>query len=117
MMSGYANRAGRNIRSIDKKTLDLLQSYDWPGNIRGLQNVIERPVILSSGDAFSIDELWPSKETSRPASRVATSVALKSEAKRHSAREIIEAVLAEGRGRASGTIRSRGQAWDVALYS
>src|SRR5580765_2216111 len=44
----YANRAGRNIRSIDQKTLNLLQSYDWPGNIRELQNVIERSIILSS---------------------------------------------------------------------
>jgi PAS domain S-box-containing protein len=44
----YANRAGRNIRSIKQKTLDLLQSYDWPGNIRELQNVIERSIILSS---------------------------------------------------------------------
>jgi transcriptional regulator with GAF, ATPase, and Fis domain len=54
----YAGRAGKNIRSIDKKTLDLLLSYDWPGNIRELQNVIERSVILSAGDVFSIDELW-----------------------------------------------------------
>jgi formate hydrogenlyase transcriptional activator len=52
----YANRAGKNIRSIDKKTLDLLQSYDWPGNIRELQNVIERSIILSSTDVFSVDE-------------------------------------------------------------
>ena len=44
----YANRAGKNIRSMDQKTLDLLQSYDWPGNIRELQNVIERSIILSS---------------------------------------------------------------------
>jgi transcriptional regulator with GAF, ATPase, and Fis domain len=42
----YANRAGKNIQSIDKKTLDLLQAYDWPGNIRELQNVIERSIIL-----------------------------------------------------------------------
>ena len=78
----YANRAGKNIRSIDKKTLDLLQSYDWPGNIRELQNVIERSVILSSGDVFSVDELWLSKETSPPASRVATSAAFKGEVSR-----------------------------------
>ena len=58
----YANRAGKNIRSIDKKTLDLLQSYDWPGNIRDLQNVIKRSVILSSGDVLSVDELWLSKD-------------------------------------------------------
>src|SRR5206468_8094254 len=62
----YANRAGRNIRSIDQKTLDLLQSYDWPGNIRELQNVIERSVILISGDVFSVDELWLSTQTSQP---------------------------------------------------
>jgi formate hydrogenlyase transcriptional activator len=47
----YASRAGKNIRSIDK-TLDLVLSYDWPGNIRELQNVIERSVILSAGEVF-----------------------------------------------------------------
>ncbi len=88
----YANRAGRNIRSIDQKTLDLLQSYDWPGNIRELQNVIERSIILSSADVFSVDELWLSK--SIPSS------ALNVEAR--SEREIIEAALAETRGRVSG---------------
>jgi len=96
----FANRAGRNIRSIDQKTLDLLQSYDWPGNIRELQNVIERSIILSSADVFSVDELWLSKETSRPASRAETSPALNAEPR--SEREIIEAVLAETRGRISG---------------
>ncbi|HEX8797864.1 MAG TPA: sigma 54-interacting transcriptional regulator, partial [Terriglobales bacterium] len=64
----YAKRAGKNIQSIDKKTLDLLQAYDWPGNIRELQNVIERSVILSSGDVLSVDALWLSKESSRPPS-------------------------------------------------
>jgi transcriptional regulator with PAS, ATPase and Fis domain len=44
----YGRRAGKNFRSIDKKTLDLLQNYDWPGNIRELQNVIERSVILNA---------------------------------------------------------------------
>jgi len=96
----YANRAGKNILSIDQKTLDLLQSYDWPGNIRELQNVIERSIILSSGDVFSVDELWLSKSTSPHASRAETSPALKVEAR--SEREIIEAALAETRGRVSG---------------
>jgi transcriptional regulator with GAF, ATPase, and Fis domain len=98
----FANRAGKNIQSIDQTTLDLLQSYDWPGNIRELQNVIERSVILSSGDAFLVDELWLSKDTSRPAARAATSVGFKGEAKPHSEREIVEAALAESRGRVSG---------------
>jgi PAS domain S-box-containing protein len=96
----YANRAGRNIRSIDQKTLDLLQSYDWPGNIRELQNVIERSIILSSTDIFSVDELWLSKRTSPHASRAETSPALNVEPR--SEREIIEAALAETRGRVSG---------------
>jgi PAS domain S-box-containing protein len=96
----FANRAGKNILSIDQKTLDLLQSYDWPGNIRELQNVIERSVILSSGDVFSVDELWIPKETIRPAPRARTSPA--SNAEPRSEREIIEAALAETRGRVSG---------------
>ena len=59
----YATRAGKNIRSIDKKTLDLLQAYDWPGNIRELQNVIERSVILSSSEVFAVDESWLPKQS------------------------------------------------------
>jgi len=97
----YANRAGRNIRSIDKKTLDLLQSYDWPGNIRELQNVIERSIILSAADVFSVDELWLSRRTSPPAARVEAPPALNVDPR--SEREIIEAALAETRGRVSGS--------------
>jgi DNA-binding NtrC family response regulator len=96
----YANRAGKNIRSIDQKTLYLLQSYDWPGNIRELQNVIERSIILSSADVFSVDELWLSGRTSLQASGVEAASASKGEAR--SEREIIEAALAETRGRVSG---------------
>jgi PAS domain S-box-containing protein len=96
----YANRAGRNIRSIDRKTLDLLQSYDWPGNIRELQNVIERSVILSSTDVFSVDGSWLSKRTALRALRAETPAPLTGEAR--SEREIIEAALAETRGRISG---------------
>jgi PAS domain S-box-containing protein len=96
----YAKRAGRNIRSIDQRTLDLLQSYDWPGNIRELQNVIERSIILSSADVFSVDELWLSRRTSPQAARAETSPA--SNAEPRSEQEIIEAALAETRGRVSG---------------
>jgi PAS domain S-box-containing protein len=96
----YASRAGKNIRSIDQKTLDLLQSYDWPGNIRELQNVIERSMILSSGDVFSVDELWLSKATHRPPAPVKAAPALHLEPRGE--REIIEAALADTRGRVSG---------------
>jgi PAS domain S-box-containing protein len=99
----YANRAGKDIHSIDKKTLDLLQSYDWPGNIRELQNVIERSVIVSSGDVFSVDESWVST-TPSAAPRVEAPVAINGEGEPWNEREIIEAALAETRGRVSGSL-------------
>src|SRR6266404_1764829 len=54
----YARKAGKNIKRVNKKTLHLLQSYPWPGNIRELQNVIERSVILCETEIFTIDESW-----------------------------------------------------------
>jgi transcriptional regulator with PAS, ATPase and Fis domain len=54
----YARKAGKNIKRVNKKTLELLQSYAWPGNIRELQNVIERSMILCESEIFSIDENW-----------------------------------------------------------
>jgi PAS domain S-box-containing protein len=98
----YATRAGKPIGLIDKKTLELLQSYDWPGNIRELQNVIERSIILSSGDVLSVDELWLSKETSAATSRVVQRARSRVEVDARSEREIIEAALATTRGRVSG---------------
>jgi transcriptional regulator with GAF, ATPase, and Fis domain len=98
----YASRAGKHFKSIEKKTLDLLQSYDWPGNIRELQNVIERSVILSSGEVFAVDESWLSKQPARRRPRVASAVPSHSETR--SEREIIEAALAASRGRISGQL-------------
>jgi transcriptional regulator with PAS, ATPase and Fis domain len=54
----YTKKTGKNIRHVEKKTLALFKAYDWRGNIRELQNVIERGVILTEGDTFSIDESW-----------------------------------------------------------
>jgi transcriptional regulator with GAF, ATPase, and Fis domain len=98
----YASRAGKNIRLIEKKTLELLQCYRWPGNIRELQNVIERSVILSSGEVLSVDEMWLSKQTLQPPSRIEAPVPLQADAGPRSERETIEAALAESRGRVSG---------------
>ena len=98
----YATKAGKIIRSIDKKTLDVLQSYDWPGNIRELQNIVERSVILSSGDILSVDELWLSRETSRPQSLIEPLGTTGAERRTRTEREIIEQALAETRGRVSG---------------
>ena len=97
----YARRAGKNFRSIDKKTLDLFRKYDWPGNIRELQNVIERSVILNSGEVFAVDESWLSKEPPRLRPQGAAAAASAGSGPR-TEREIIEGVLAACRGRVSG---------------
>jgi transcriptional regulator with GAF, ATPase, and Fis domain len=54
----YARKAGKAFRHVSKQTLDPLQSHLWPGNIRELQNVIERSVIVSDTDEFVVDESW-----------------------------------------------------------
>ncbi len=95
----YSRKAGKGIRTIEKRTLDRLQAYDWPGNIRELQNVIERSVILSSGEVFTVDDVWLSHTSSKAASRVA---ALPSEHEPRTEREIIEAALSASRGRVAG---------------
>jgi formate hydrogenlyase transcriptional activator len=58
----YARKAGKSFQSVSKKSLDLLQSYPWPGNIRELQNVIERSVIVCETETFSVDESWLSRQ-------------------------------------------------------
>jgi transcriptional regulator with GAF, ATPase, and Fis domain len=96
----YAKKAGKSIRTIEKKTLERLREYDWPGNIRELQNVIERSVILTSGDVFAVDDVWLSNESSQAPSRVATMTPSGREPRTE--REIIEAALVASRGRVSG---------------
>jgi PAS domain S-box-containing protein len=103
----YGIKAGKDIRSIDKRTLDLLQSYDWPGNIRELQNVIERSVILTSGYVFSVDASWLSRKSvsSLPtvkAPALTRGQVANGQAGMLSERETIEAALAATRGRVSG---------------
>jgi formate hydrogenlyase transcriptional activator len=106
LVERYAKRAGKRISHIKKKTLDLFQAYDWPGNIRELQNVVERAVILCDGETFSVDEVWlqrKSTELSGPlqVSRAGILAADKIEfADRE--RKAIEAALAECQGRVSG---------------
>ena len=94
----FGKKAGKKFKTIDKATLKLFQAYDWPGNVRELQNVIERAVILSEDDAFSVDESWLKRETPQvPSSKVALTGALLTQEK-----EMIEAALTESRGRISG---------------
>jgi formate hydrogenlyase transcriptional activator len=91
----YCSKAGKDVKSIDKKSLDRLQSYSWPGNIRELQNVIERSAILCDSENFSVDESWLST-TARPARPLSQEMVLQEQ-------ELIEAALAECKGRVSGS--------------
>ena len=68
LVDRYAKKAGMRIRSISKETLNLFQSYDWPGNIRELRNVVERAVILCDGETFFVDRTWLTPATPRPSS-------------------------------------------------
>lgn len=95
----YSRQAGKKITSIDKKTLDLVQAYPWPGNIRELQNVIERSVILCEKEIFSVDESWLSR-ASRSSEVESPTLSKKPTLQE---REIIEAALAETKGRVSGS--------------
>jgi formate hydrogenlyase transcriptional activator len=90
----YAANTGKRIRSVDKRTAQLLEDYHWPGNIRELQNVIERAMILCDGETFSVKEAWL---RSQPETRLGLQPVLMNQE-----RELIEAALAECRGRVSG---------------
>src|SRR5277367_4036942 len=95
----YARKAGKNINRVNKKTLELFQTYPWPGNIRELQNVIERSVILCDSEIFSIDQNWlPQRPALTPELReVELPHRLLAQEK-----SIIEAALKDARGRISG---------------
>ncbi len=94
----YAEKVGKQIRKIDVKTLALCQSYLWPGNIRELQNIIERAVILTSGDTFWIEKAWlASPEPARQELPSFLPDALQNQEK-----ELIETALAECKGKVAG---------------
>jgi PAS domain S-box-containing protein len=94
----YSRKLGKKIRTIEKRTLELLESYAWPGNIRELQNVIERSVIVCETDLFSVDPSWLSFESSSPP-QGGGPIAKKSPTQE---REAIERALAATAGRVSG---------------
>jgi PAS domain S-box-containing protein len=94
----FARKAGKSIRSIEKRALELLESYSWPGNIRELQNVIERAVIVCETETLTIDESWLSLAPSHLQGPTGA-LGRKSSAEE---KELIEKALAEAEGRVSG---------------
>ena len=105
LVERYAKKTGKRFRDIKKKTLALFQAYDWPGNIRELQNVVERAVILCDGETFSVDETWLQRRSNQPSGQMLSRAGILAEDKRQFAgreRKVIEAALAECHGRVSG---------------
>jgi transcriptional regulator with GAF, ATPase, and Fis domain len=96
----YAKQVDKIFRSIDKHTLDLFRNYEWPGNIRELQNVVERSVILSPDNVFCVDDSWlPSIPCSQRKRR--THEDGSGDDSEHQ-RDMIESALDQSRGRISG---------------
>ena len=97
-MLSAAKRAGKKFRNISNKSLAVLQKYDWPGNIRELQNVVERAVVLCDGETFSVDESWLKLDSRRsigPAVPFAGTISNRE-------KELIETALAVSHGRVAG---------------
>ena len=94
----YAQRAGKRIRGLSKAMSNLLQAYDWPGNIRELQNVIERAVIVADSDTLSIDERWLGGRAPRPSAVATPSITTLATREK----DAIEAALRESKGRVAG---------------
>ena len=97
----FARKARKSIRRVNKKTCDLLRSYPWPGNIRELQNVIERSVIVCETDVFSVDESWLSRQSVAPPTIGSLDLSEKVAAQE---KEIIEAALRDSGGRVFGPL-------------
>jgi len=96
----YARKTGKTIRRINKRSLELLQAYPWPGNIRELQNVIERSVIVCESENFSVDESWLSRQPQAAAeSKGQAELSVKIAAQE---KQMIEAALKESAGRVFG---------------
>ena len=93
-----AERMGKGIRRVDHKTLELCQAYAWPGNIRELQNIVERSVILCEGDSLTIDEAWLSVQVPSPSGSPVHGQTLQDREK-----STIEGALAETNGKVAGS--------------
>ena len=95
----YARKAGKSFQAVTRKSLDLLQSYPWPGNIRELQNVIERSVIVCDTESFSVDESWLSRQPAASEQDGRIGVLRKPPSQE---KAIIESALRESGGRVYG---------------
>jgi formate hydrogenlyase transcriptional activator len=99
MIERFAQKSGKKIRNIEKHTMDLFRAYDWPGNIRELQNIVERAVILREGDIFAVEESW----FNRTEVSVAPSPGTPLSSLTGREKEMIEKALSESKGVIGGS--------------
>jgi transcriptional regulator with GAF, ATPase, and Fis domain len=94
----YSDKAGKSFLGVEKRTQELFTKYQWPGNIRELQNVIERSVLVCENETFAVDLNWPTAEKSRadPATGLLSERLLDEE------KRIIETALEQSSGKISG---------------
>ena len=90
-----AARTGKRIRQIENRSLETMKQYSWPGNIRELQNVIERCVILAAGEVLRVDPTMLMQ-------RAATAVSAPLRAGGSDRKSKIEKILRETRGKVYG---------------
>jgi len=104
LVDRYAKKAGKRIRSVSKNTLDLFQGYHWPGNIRELQNVVERAVVLCEGEIFCVDPSWlvPASSSLTSPNPTAQTIPLVADLAERE-RAMIENALREAEGLISGS--------------
>jgi DNA-binding NtrC family response regulator len=95
----FARKAGKRFATLSKRSLDLLRAYRWPGNIRELQNVIERSVIVCETEVFSVDECWLSRRPTAIGASVELGLSKKLPSQE---KAIIEAALVQCAGQVSG---------------
>ncbi|HUN59727.1 MAG TPA: sigma 54-interacting transcriptional regulator [Candidatus Binataceae bacterium] len=98
MIDRFAKKAGKKFDHIARGTIELFQTYRWPGNIRELQNVIERAIVLCDGPVFAVDETW----LRRAPDLVSNSAVALSVTPADNETELIENALVQSRGRISG---------------
>src|SRR2546429_3263852 len=98
LIDRYAQKVGKKIRNTDKTTMELFHAYDWPGNIRELQNVVERAVILCDGETFCVDEAWLTRVAPKAATATVPLVASLVEREK----EMVETALREAEGVVGG---------------
>jgi formate hydrogenlyase transcriptional activator len=102
MIERYSKRTGKKISNISKRTIELFRNYEWPGNIRELQNVVERAIILSNGETFDVDEQWLRRDVNSAEVLPSGSGAVLARMELDREKEIIEAALRAAQGRVSG---------------